>query len=163
MERAVEVRDSWADCIASHQDELEPERETKRPVRDLNETRLLVTIPGAPNGWVPPCHPEDWKPNPKKLNKKEPDVPFDVIDNLGSWSECAFRPNFAGKALFFFQLILPMHNVDNAKVLMAAADPSKTFCLNVARWTNVHACEELGILGGGYGHEFEATTPMESL
>jgi len=248
MERGVDVGDSWADCIASHQDELEPERETKRLIRDLNEARLLVTIPGAPNGWVLPCHPEDWKPNPKKLNKNEPDVPFDAIDNPGSWSECVFRPKFAGKgghgnyvchqlptgatpvpetngrrkvgdfdffhtgwqkevpnlrsgatrdnmwpncrkgsldgnvlgklgmepermvepdgqpdSLFFFQLILPMHNVDNAKVLAVAADPRKTFCSNVVRWTNVHACEALGILGGGYGHEFKATTPMECL
>jgi len=249
IERAVEIGDSWADYISSYQGEIDLERETQR-LKEMNAASLLISIPGAPIGWIPPCAPDDWVPLAKKTNKKEPDVPFDSLDNPGQWSEYAFRPKFAGKgghgdylahqlptgavpvpaalngkrtiggfeffyqgwqkqvpnlrsgatrdnmwpnsrkgsldrniltklgmssvrmieetdrqpdALFFHQLILPIHNIDNSKVLTVEGDPRKPFYSNVARWTNMYACEELGILGGGYGHEFKATTPIECL
>jgi len=66
-------------------------------------------------------------------------------------------------ASFFHQLTLPIHNIDNRKVLTTPNDPRKSHCSNVARWTNSHACEELGILGGGYGHDFKPTSPAECL
>ena len=249
IRRAVGVEDSWADCIASHQEEINNQRESGRLLGLLNQNSLTVSIPGAPMGWVPPSSPPDWKPNAVRVNKKEPNVMFDTHDNPGNWSECVFRPKFAGKggqgnciehrlptgatpvpevdgqrlaggfeffcrgwqkqvpnlrrgatrdnmwpssckgsldanilnklglcknrmvddvdgypdALFFYQLTLPMHNVDNNKVLRVPDDPRKPFYANVARWSNLYTCDELGILGGGYGHDFKATTPMESL
>jgi len=63
-------------------------------------------------------------------------------------------------ALFFHQLILPIHNIDNTKILTVEQDPRKPFYSNVAHWTNMCACEELGILGGGYGHDFKPTSPI---
>jgi len=46
-------------------------------------------------------------------------------------------------SLFFQQLMLPIHNINNTNVLTAAGDPCKTFYSNVARWSNLYACEEL--------------------
>jgi len=246
IRRAVGVEDSWADYIASHQDEIDNEREPGRLLELLNHSSLKVSIPGAPLGWVPPLAPSDWKPNAIRVNKKEPN---DTYDNSGNWSEFVFRPKFLGAggkgdyahhslptgvtpvpevdghrlsggfeffyqgwqkqvpnlrsgathdnmwpnsrkgsldanmlnrlgmskkrmsedvdgqpdALFFHQWILPIHNIDNSKVLSVANDPRKPFYANVARWSNLYACDELGILGGGYGHKFKATTPMECL
>ena len=56
-----------------------------------------------------------------------------------------------------------MHSIDNNKVLTVPDDPYTPFYSNVACWSNLHTCDKLGILGGGYGHEFKATLPMECL
>ena len=247
VKRAVGIEDSWADYISSYQDEMELEREHQRLLREL-AAGGVVAIAGAPSGWIPPAAPDDWTPNPVKVAKKEPNVPFESIDNPGNWSPYVFRARFGGKgghgdyvehqlptgatpvpltngkriaggfeffyqgwqkevpslrsgatrdnmwpsnrkgsldchllqrlgmsadrileddgmpdSLFFHQLILPIHNIDNTKILTIPGDPRKPFYSNVARWSNLYACEELGSLGGGYGHEFKATTPIECM
>ena len=244
IERAVEVGDSWADYVASYQDEMDMERAMKK-MEQMNAS-LSISIPGAPVGWLPPSAPDDWTPQAKKLNKKEPAAPFESLDNPGKWSKFVYRPKFASKgghgdyvshtlptgatpvpetngkrsvgdfdffyqgwqkeildcrsgasrdnmwpanrkgsldantltklgmsrermteeadgqpdALFFHQLILSIHNIDNTKILTVEQDPRNPFYSNVARWTNMCACEELGILGGGYGHDFKPTSPI---
>ena len=250
VNRAIGIEDSWADFIASYQGEVDMEREAHR-LAALNAQSLAVAIPGAPVGWIPPGAPDDWTPDAVKVQKKEPNVAFETIDNPGGWSQFVYRPKFGGKgghgdyvdhqlptgatpvpeangrrtaggfeffykgwqkevpnlrsgatrdnmwpdnrkgsldvnilkhlgmtkdrmfdpegdnnepdALFFHQLILPIHSIDNNKVLTVERDPRKPFYSNVARWSNLYACEELGILGGGYGHEFKATSPIECL
>jgi len=52
-------------------------------------------------------------------------------------------------SLSFYQLTLPIHNIDNNKVMTVPNDPRKPFYSNVARWSNLYACDELDILGGG--------------
>ena len=245
--RAVELDcAAWADYVASYHGEMDLERATHAAAQLIPSTAIFVH--GSPPGWVPPSAPNDWVRPPPKTTKKEPNVPFEEIDNPGNWSEYCFRPKFGGKAgtgdyvghqlptgvspvpltngkrsaggfdffytgwqkeipdirsgatrdnmwpdshkgsldknvlmhlgltpdkmeeadrqpdaLFFYQLILPIHNVDNRKTLTVPNDPRKPFYANVSRWTNSYACEELGILGGGCGHDFKAMSPTECL
>lgn len=248
IRRAVGTEEAWVDYVASYHQGIKLEQEQDRLLHELESAVGPVVVPGAPAGWVPPTAPADWVPAPPKTAKKEPNVPFEEIDNPGNWSRYCFGPKFAGKggtgdyighqlptgatpvpqtngrrtaggydffytgwqkeipdirsgatrdnmwpdsrkgcldknilsrlgltpermeesdfqpdALFFHQLILPIHNVDNRKVLTVPNDPRKSYYTNVSCWTNSYACEELGILGGGYGHEFKATSPAECL
>jgi len=249
IQRAVSREEAWADCVSSHHDEIASEQEHDRLLQETSSASGPVVVPGPPPGWVPPTAPTDWAPAKPKTAKKEPDVPFQDIDNPGNWSRCCFCPKFSGKggtgdcvghqlptgatpvpvlangkrssdgcdffhsgwqkevpdmrsgathnnmwpdsrkgcldknalsrigltpkrmqeldpqpdALFFHQLTLPIHNIDNRKVLTMPNDPRKSYCSNVACWTNSCACEELCILGGGCGHDFKPTSPAECL
>jgi len=86
-----------------------------------------------------------------------------VLHKLGLHAGCMREADGTPDALFFQQLILPIHHIDNDKVLPALDNPRKGFYSNVSRWTNLHAAGELGTLGGGYGHDFESTSPSELL
>jgi len=96
IRRAVGVEDSWADYIASYQEDVVNERESGRILDLLNEASLKVNIPGAPIGWIPPMAPPEWKPNAAKIDKKQPNVAFGIIDNPGNWSEYVYCPKFQG-------------------------------------------------------------------
>jgi len=85
----------------------------------------------------------------------------DVLEQLGLNAGRMLEEDGAPDALFFHQLILPIHHIDNDKVMTVPNDPRKGFYSNVARWTNLYAAGELGILGGGYGHEFQSVSPQE--
>ena len=64
-------------------------------------------------------------------------------------------------ALWFYDLVLPMHHVDNTRIATVPRDPRQSFYVNVSKWSNMYAAGELQILGGGYGHEFKPTNPVE--
>jgi len=87
----------------------------------------------------------------------------DALKHLGLTPDRTREADGAPEALFFHQLLLPMHNVDNENVSNVPKDPRKGFCSCVSRWTNLCAAGELGILGGGCGHEFCSTSPAELL
>ena len=65
-------------------------------------------------------------------------------------------------ALFFYQLILPIHQIDKSKEIAPGvpADPRQPFYMEKSRWSNMYAVGELD-LGSGYGHTFQNTTADE--
>jgi len=88
---------------------------------------------------------------------------LDALKHLGLTLDRMREADGAPDALFFHQLLLPMHNIDDEKVLTVPRDPRKGFYSNMLRWTNLHVAGELGILCGGHGHEFCSTSPAELL
>jgi len=84
-----------------------------------------------------------------------------VLEQLGLSEKRMQEEDGAPDILFFHQLLFPTHNIDNDKVLAVPNGPQKVFYSNVSRWTNLHAAGELGILGGGHGHEYESTAPAK--
>jgi len=66
-------------------------------------------------------------------------------------------------ALFFYNLLLPLHQINKAKgVEPVPDDPRQPFYCLVAKYTNLYALGELE-LGTGYGHNFETTNAAELL
>ena len=66
-------------------------------------------------------------------------------------------------ALFFYQLLLPIHQIHKDKgPLPVENDCRKPFYADVAKFTNLYAVGELE-LGSGYGHHFETTSAQELL
>jgi len=66
-------------------------------------------------------------------------------------------------ALFFFTLLLPIHQINKEKgVEPVKDDPRRPFYAPVAKFTNLYAVGELE-LGSGYGHNYEPTNPAEML
>ena len=87
----------------------------------------------------------------------------DVLHRLGLNSARMKETDGAPDSLFFYQLILPVHEIDNKKVLTVPQDPRKSFYPDVASWSNMYATGELRILGSGYGHKFTQVEPSEVL
>lgn len=87
----------------------------------------------------------------------------DILHHLGLSPTRMQETDKTPDALFFYQLILPIHAIDNERVLTVTNDPRKAFYSNVSSWSNLYADSELGILGGGYGHEYQPTNPAEML
>jgi hypothetical protein len=87
-----------------------------------------------------------------------------VLHRLGLTVERMQEKDGAPDALFFYQLLLPMHNINN-KVMKSTTvrnDPRKPFYVPVSVWSNMYAAAgELHILGSGYGHRFEQVEPPE--
>jgi len=66
-------------------------------------------------------------------------------------------------SLFFYQLLLPMHQINKSKgILPVPDDPRGPLCCLVAKWTNMHAVGELD-LGSGCGHSFQTRTAAKML
>jgi len=87
----------------------------------------------------------------------------DKLFNLGLTRERMEDATGKPGALFFYLLLLPLHDIDNERVLTVPNDLRISFYTNCARWSNMYAAGELNILGTGYGHEFKTTTPAELL
>ena len=87
----------------------------------------------------------------------------DVLHRLGLNSSRMKEGDGAPDSLFFYQLILPIHEINKKKVLTVPMDPRKSFYPKVASWSNMYATGELGILGSGYGHKFTQVDPTEML
>jgi len=85
----------------------------------------------------------------------------DMLHYLGLTLSRMEEPHRSPDALFFHQLMLPICNIDNEKLMTVTKDPHKCFYSNVSRWSNLYAAGELGILGGGYGHDCLTTNPAE--
>jgi len=94
INRAVGLEEAWADCIKSYQGELELEWENA--VAALTPANTAVAVPGAPPGWMPPSAPDDWVPAAPKTSKKEPNMPFEEVDNPGNLTRfCFWRARLA--------------------------------------------------------------------
>jgi len=66
-------------------------------------------------------------------------------------------------ALFFFTLLLPIHQINKEKgVEPVKDDPRRPFYAPVAKFTNLYAVGELE-LGSGYRHNYEPTNPAGML
>ena len=67
-------------------------------------------------------------------------------------------------SLFFYQLVLPVHQIDNKKenVSPIKDDPRQSFYVPVSSWSNLYAVGELE-LGSGYGHQYRNVTADELL
>ena len=67
-------------------------------------------------------------------------------------------------ALFFYQLLLPIHQIDNTEdnVSPTRNDPRQPFYAPTSKWGNLYAVGELN-LGTGWGHTWENTTADELL
>jgi len=66
----------------------------------------------------------------------------------------------APDALFFCQLLLPIHDATKHTI---DDDPRKPCCPHAAECTEVHAITELKTRGSGVGHSFKETSPAEIL
>jgi hypothetical protein len=74
-----------------------------------------------------------------------------VLRRLGLNSGRMLEDDGAPDALFFYQLILPIHLIDKRRgILPVADDPRQSFYAQVSKWTNLYAVGELD-LGSGYG------------
>jgi len=87
----------------------------------------------------------------------------DMLHKLGLHAGRMREADGTPDALFFQQLILPIHHIDNDKVLTVPDNPRKGFYSNVSHWTNLYTVGDLGTFGGGYGQDFESTSPSELL
>jgi len=56
---------------------------------------------------------------------------------------------------------LPIHKIDDHKAMTVTKDLRKGFCSNVSHWSNLHAAGELGVLGGGHGHDCAPVNPIK--
>ncbi len=98
------------------------------------------------------------------------DIPFpasrkgslngEVLHKLGLSPQRMADDEGLPDALFFHQLILPVHDT---KTKTVAGDPRKPFYTEVAKWSNLYAIGELDIMGSGYGHKFNPVLPAEML
>ena len=69
----------------------------------------------------------------------------------------------APDALFFFQLLLPIHLIDQQRGHEPVKDdPRQQYYASVSKWTNLYAVGELD-LGAGYGHHYKNTNAAELL
>ena len=82
----------------------------------------------------------------------------ETLSKLGLTQMRMLEDDGAPDALFFHQLLLPMH--DTSKTV--PGDPRQSYYPENAKWTNVYAAD-LGLMGSGYGHKFDPVDPTEML
>lgn len=88
----------------------------------------------------------------------------ELLSNLGlTAARMCEKEDGAPDALFFYQLLLPIHHIGDKKVTTIENDPRLPFYTNVSVWSNMYAAGELRILGSGYGHQFHSVEPPELL
>jgi len=116
-------------------------------------------------------HYQGWKPTVEKKfrsgatreNMHPPDrkstLDGPLLQTMGLTPLRLKEPDSAPDALFFYQLLLPIHAPDKTDI---PNDPRKGFYTDVAKHTNFYAGSELG-LGGDYGHHFNQVTSPELL
>lgn len=84
-----------------------------------------------------------------------------VLRKLGMSQERLLEPDENGEmgpdALFFYQLLLPIHRINDSD-----NDPRDAFYAKASKWSNVYGLNELDI-GSGFGHKYENTTADELL
>ena len=86
-----------------------------------------------------------------RLGSLDGDKLFDLGLTCERMEDATGKPD----ALFFYLLLLPLHDKNNERVSTVPNDPHTSFYMNCARWSNMHVAGELNILGAGYGHEFK--------
>lgn len=87
----------------------------------------------------------------------------ELLSRLGLTADRMIEKDGAPDALFFYQLLLPIHHIGDKKVTTVENDPRKPFYTKAAIWSNMYAAGELKILGSGYGHQFQSVEPPELL
>jgi len=114
---------------------------------------------------------QGWKPTAEKKFRNEatrenmfpPDrkslLDGPLLQTMGLTPLRLQEPDLAPDALFFYQLLLPIHAPDKTDILN---DPRKSFYTDVACHTNFYAMSELK-LGGDYGHHWSQVTSPELL
>ena len=117
------------------------------------------------DGWKKPTVDADGDPWPafrhgaSKENmfpeSRKGSLDADVLKSLGLTKERMLEADGSPDALFFWQLLLPIHNVKDIP-----ADPRSPFYTEVALWSNTYACRDLR-LGMGYGHNFDTVQVPE--
>ena len=80
-----------------------------------------------------------------------------LLTRLGLTKERMVQDDGTVDALFFYQLLFPIH--DTKKTV--AGDPRLPFYFNVWDWSNNYATGELKMGRGGYGHDFTLATIAE--
>jgi len=85
-----------------------------------------------------------------------------VLKRLGLNKERMCEADQKPDALFFYLLLLPLHNIDKKENASSERDPRQPFYSKAAKWSNLYAVGELD-LGSGYGHKCENVTPVELL
>jgi len=85
----------------------------------------------------------------------------DLLAKLGLTKECMRDNDGAPDALFFYDLILPIHDTVNKGTI--EEDPRMPYYPHVAECTQIYAITDLKICGSGRGHQFKETSPQELL
>ena len=86
-----------------------------------------------------------------------------ILRRLNLTKERMLEEDGAPDALFFYQLLLPIHLIDTNKGnLPVRNDPRQQFYASISKWTNLYAVGELD-LGSGYGHHWKNTNAAECL
>jgi len=75
--------------------------------------------------------------------------------------EQMIHPDGAPDALFFYQLLLPIHDTLHEGTFVG--DPRMPYCPYVLECTEVYAITELRTRGSGRGHRFKEMSPQEML
>ena len=83
----------------------------------------------------------------------------ETLTRLGMSKMRMMQKDGAPDALFFHQLILPIHDTTSKTI---RNDPRTPFYPSVSKFSNMYAVGELN-LGTGYGHSFTPTNPSELL
>ena len=85
----------------------------------------------------------------------------DLLSKFGLTQERMRDNSGAPDALFFYDLILPIHDTSNNGTV--EGDPRMRHYPHVAECTQVYAITDLKICGSGRGHHFNETSPQELL
>jgi len=84
-----------------------------------------------------------------------------ILSRLGLTKERMSDSNGNPDWLWFYQLLLPIHQINKAKKIEPTEDdPHLPFYCQASKFTNLYAVGELE-LGCGHGHDFETTTAAE--
>ena len=84
----------------------------------------------------------------------------DVLTSLGLTKAQIFEEDGRPDALFFFQLLLPLHDCRTKTV---PNDPRKNFYQEVSIFSQIYASRDLQIMGTGYGSVQETATAVDFL
>jgi len=115
------------------------------------------------NGWTrdssdPPFESGTARENLHPLCRKGC-LDASVLAELGMTCEQMIHTDGAPDALFFCQLLLPIHDTLHEGTF--AGNPRMPHCPHVSECTEVHAMTELCTRGSGCGHRFRETLPCK--
>jgi len=147
-----------------------PTGATPVPLDAATNERKVAEYEFHYNGWIKPDNEidESFRSGATRDNPfpstRQGSLDGDKLFNLGLTKYRMENEKGLPDALFFFLLLLPLHDIkNNDKILTVPNDPRTSFYTDCSRWSNMYAAGELNILGTGYGHEFKTTTPTELL
>ena len=83
----------------------------------------------------------------------------DRLTLLGMTADRILEEDGLPDALFFYQLLLPIHNTN----LTVPGDKRQSFYQDVSKWSNLYAIRDLQIVATGYGTTQDYVNPIEIL
>jgi len=130
--------------------------------KDKDGKRMLMGYEFHYTGWKPEVETK-YRSGATKDNlfpqERRGELDGVLLKKMGLTKNRVKEGDNAPDALFFYQLLLPIHAPEKSGI---ENDPRKGFYTDVTRHTNCYALGELG-LGSDYGHHFTPVTSPELL